>query len=250
MYGFTYLTGSQYTSVPPNTGTNPSSSSTPTSTKPSSTTVPLYPTNTAENVGSAYCFTPSDGNYVQFSQSDAQTVVSSFCSENYVLEPGNTYGFAEGDEQSGYTVIAAASWAQDQTGCGTETNFPFNANSDECLDGWSTDFYCTNEDGSETTSYGGAYVLEPPGNGGCILISLYAYSTSGSKRWLSFRGVGDSPGHVVYNSTAGHTNITALRQNATAPSVWPVSDDLSQVQGKHLFNQSMLALLVNGSAMN
>jgi hypothetical protein len=245
MYGFTYLTGSEYTSVPPNTGTNPSSSSTPTST-----TVTLYPTNTAEKVGGAYCFNPSDSNYVQFTQSNAQNVVSSFCSQNYVLRPGNTNGFTEGYEESGYTVIAEAQWATDQTGCGTEQDFPFNANSEECLDGWGTDFYCVNEDGTETTSYGGAYVLEPPGNTGCLLISLYAYTTSGSKRGLSFRGVGHSPGPVVYNSTVGHTNTTALRQNATVPSVWPVSDNLSQVHRSHLFNQSMLALLVNGSAVN
>ena len=185
-------------------------------------------------MGGAYCFTPADGNYVEFTQSDAQNAVSAFCSENYVLEPGNTYGFAEGYDATGYTVIAAASWALDQTGCGTEQDFPFNENSDECLDGWSTDFYCGDEGGSETTSYGGAYVLEPPGSVGCILISLYAYSTSSSKRGLSFRGVGVSPGPVVYNSTVGHTNITALRLNATAPAVW-FSSDLSQADRKHLF---------------
>jgi len=136
-------------------------------------------------VGSAYCFTPADGNYVEFTQSDAQNAVSAFCSKGYVLQPGNTTGISEGYDATGYTVIAAANWATDQTGCGTEQDFPFNENSDECLAGWSTDFYCVNEDGSETTSYGGAYVLEPPGGVGCILISLFAFSSS-SKRGLSF----------------------------------------------------------------
>jgi hypothetical protein len=215
-----------------------------------SSTSPPYPTNTAENVGGAYCFSSSDGNYVQFTETDAQDVVQSFCSQNYVLEPGNTFGFAEGDDKTGYTVIAAASWAKDQTGCGAEANFPFNANSDECLEGWSTDFFCANEDGSETTSYGGAYVLEPPGSVGCILISLYAFSTSSSKRASWIRGLGDIPGPVVYNSTADHLNVTALRQNTTAPPVWFASNNTHLVHTNHLFNHSMLALLLNGTAIH
>ena len=188
---------------------------------------------------------------MQFTLADAQNVVSAFCAQNYVLQPGNTYGFAEGDDQTGYTVIAAAAWAQNQAGCGTEQDFSFSAQPDFCLAGWSTDYYCTDESGtgSDPTSYGGAYVLEPPGSVGCILLSLYAYSTSSSKRWLSIPGV--SPGPVIYNSTAEHKNLTALQHhaNGTVPSMWPVA---SQGNGNHpaLFNQSMLALLLNGTAMN
>lgn len=220
------------------------------STAGQTATTPPYPTNTAENVGSAYCFSSSDGNYVQFTETDAQDVISSFCSQNYVLEPDNPTGFAEGYEQDGYTVVAAASWAADQTGCGTEADFPFNANSDECLEGWSTDFYCVDEDSSASTSYGGAYVLEPPGNVGCILISLNAYSTSSSKRasWLTGPGTNLDP--VVYNSTADQLNGTALQQSATAPHIWSASNNTLLAHKSRLFNQSMLALLTNGTAIH
>lgn len=204
-----------------------------TGSKPS-TTVPPYPTNTAENVGSAYYFTPSDGNYIEFTQIEAQYAISGFCSHNHVLVAGQVNGPAEGYDARGHTIIAAASWAPDQTGCGTEQDFSFNENSDECLNAWWLDFSPSMAGSSGETSHGGAYVLEPPGGVGCILISLYAFPTSGSKRGLSLRGVDISPDPVVYNSTVEHTNITALRLNATAPAV-RFSSDLSQADRKYLF---------------
>lgn len=138
-------------------------------------------------------------------------------------------------------MYATASWAPNQSGCGTEEDFPFNENSDECLDGWSTDFYCVNEDGDETTSYGGGYVLEPPG-GGCILIELYATSSSSKKRLII---ESDPKPFSVDTITARVFNASNWR-NGTI-SVWPVSNDTSKINKAHLFNASAIALLLNSS---
>jgi hypothetical protein len=177
-------------------------------------------------------------------------VVAAFCAENNVLQPGNTVGFNEGDvDNPGYTVFATAGWAADQTGCGAEGDFPFNSNSDECLDGWSTDFFCTDEEGSGpdlTTSFGGGYVLQPPGDMGCILIQLFAMPAMNS---LPARDTVNTP-TFAYNRTTGHTNLTALRRGARGPSVWALPNSSSNVSRHHLFNETALATLINGTAIS
>ena len=70
------------------------------------------------------------------------------------------------------TVYAVAAWADNQSGCGSEKALDFS--NVGCDDAWDTDFFCVNEDGSETTSYGGGYVYLTQGNEGCILLTLYA----------------------------------------------------------------------------
>lgn len=177
-----------------------STATTPTSTvstpPPSTIASTSYPTNTAENTGNAFCFSSDSGNYVSFTQDDAKDVVSSFCANDYVLQPGNTFGFNEGYSASGYTVLASATWADDQLGCNAEADFDFNANSNNCLDGWSTDYFCEDETGtgSQPSSYGGAYVLNS--KSGCILISLYASADLAASRRMLQRsmmrqGLGD-----------------------------------------------------------
>ncbi|KAH8800836.1 hypothetical protein F5884DRAFT_808987 [Xylogone sp. PMI_703] len=163
------VTSSTLSSSPSFSITSSAPSSSPTSTS--------YPTNTAINVGGAYCFTPADGNYVSFTETQAKDVVESFCSDNYVLEPSNTYGQVNELAGDGYSVVVSASWAPDQTSCGTMQPAQLDDAEGLCYDAWDTDFFCDNETGNETTSYGGAYVLVLPDASGCILLSLYAYST-------------------------------------------------------------------------
>lgn len=67
---------------------------------PTTTSSTAYPTNTAENVGSAYFYTSSNGPYLSFTQTDAQNVVQDFCNNNWVLTPGGT-GFSQPYEATG-----------------------------------------------------------------------------------------------------------------------------------------------------
>lgn len=175
-----------------------------------STSSSVYPTNTAEDDGSAYCFTSANGPYVSFTQGDAKNVVAAFCNNNYVLKPGNTNGFVEAYSAGDYVVYASAAWAQDQDGCGAEVDLYFDADSKACLDGWSTDYYCENEHESVDSSYGGAYVLLSP-TGGCVLVQLYAESTPSKSR----RGM---PGHRAWSGFGPAFNLTTPSWNTTS---WP-----------------------------
>lgn len=115
--------------------------------------------------------------YDSFTVADAQAVVKSFCEAQYVLEPDNTYGQVEEYDAGSYSVVASAAWADSQSGCGTMQAWSFadsDLDYDECLDAFSTDFYCTNEEAPASSSYGGGYVYNT-GNG-CILMELYAYT--------------------------------------------------------------------------
>lgn len=105
--------------------------------------------------------------------------------------------------------MASAEWAPNQSGCSPEGNFPFSKEVDFCQQAWNTDFFCVNEDGSETTSFGGGYVYKTLDNVGCILFELYAYSTS-TKRDLGdadvlppFRNITSSGSFNASNSTSG-----------------------------------------------
>jgi hypothetical protein len=115
--------------------------------------------------------------YNSFSLTDAQAVVKSFCEQSYVLEPDNTYGQVEEYDTGSIAVVASAAWADSQSGCGTMAAWSF-ADSDEdydlCLDAFSTDFFCKNEEEPATSSYGGGYVYNT--GSGCILMELYAYT--------------------------------------------------------------------------
>ncbi|KAH8809204.1 hypothetical protein F5884DRAFT_858703 [Xylogone sp. PMI_703] len=117
------------TSTKTTTHTTLSTKTTTTTTK----TTPAYPTNTAVDVGGAYCFGPDQGNYVDFTQSQGQDVVKSFRSEGYVLELDNTYGQVQEVMEGGYNAVASASWAPDQTGCSTIAPFPFNDVPQACM---------------------------------------------------------------------------------------------------------------------
>jgi hypothetical protein len=114
-----------------------------TSTLPPSTTTSLpYPTSTAVNEGTALCWSDynSNGQYVPFTQTNKQDVVAAFCNNNYVLAPGNTYGYVEGDATGLGMIYATISWAEDQSGCGTEQDLDLS--SGFCLDAWDADFAC------------------------------------------------------------------------------------------------------------
>ncbi|KAL7795689.1 hypothetical protein V8C43DRAFT_304570 [Trichoderma afarasin] len=236
------------TNLLPSTFSNPPATTTK-SPSPVSSSTP-YPTNTAINVGKAYCFDGLDG-YLSFSLDETQTVVKSFCSASYVLDPDNTFGFVEEVERDTYNVVASAGWAPNQAGCGAKQSFPFASdemNSELCLEAWSTDFFCENEDdSSEKTSYGGAYVLEPPNTGGCILISLYAYSKVAqpligkpSKQPLippasNITHPGDKFSWKHGNKTGGH-------------QIWPTSKNTVSKNGAELFSQAEISQLFNGSS--
>ena len=163
---------------------------------------------------------------------------SAFCSANYVLQPNNNFSYVESHSASGYDIIVSGAWTSDQSRCGTETAWSFDALLSSCLDGCSTDFFYVDENGSETTSYGGGYGLKPPGSRGCLLLELHASSTS--KRGDSFF---DSRIWLAHRS---NLNLMALRQEPTVSSLWPIAPDHDM--RSHLFNQSYLAFLVNGSA--
>jgi hypothetical protein len=115
--------------------------------------------------------------YNSFTVTDAQDVVKSFCEAEYVLEPDNTYGQVEEYDTGSIAVVASAAWADDQSGCGTVASYSFADSTEDydlCLDAFSTDFYCENEDEAVSTSYGGGYVYNS--GSGCILLELYAYT--------------------------------------------------------------------------
>lgn len=157
-----------------------------TATKTSVTSA-SYPTNTAIDVGESHCFADRSG-YLEFTISEPQQVIKSFCSSSYVLDPENTIGRADALEQDGYNVEVSAKWAPDQR---TKEAFPFaddELNFGRCLNGWNTDFFGEDQDADVDESYGGAYVLDPPVTGGCILLSLYAYSTSSRRLMARLEG--------------------------------------------------------------
>lgn len=141
-------------------------------------TVTPWPTNTLINEGSGYCFTTNNAPncnsppYKLFAQTAAESVVSTFCDAQLTLQPSATplsRTYVDGST----TVYAVAAWADDQSGCGDEGALDFSDFG--CDDGWDTDFFCVDEEGSEDTSYGGGYVLRTNNDEGCILLSLYAH---------------------------------------------------------------------------
>lgn len=73
-------------------------------------------------MGEGYCFSSSNGDYVQFTADDARTAVAGFCSSGYVLEPSNTYGQVLETQEDGYAVVVSGSWAPNQV---TIKNFLF-----------------------------------------------------------------------------------------------------------------------------
>lgn len=116
-------------SSPPTTTSSPTSSTSTTSTSSGLS----FPTNTAINNGNVLCFSDynGDGNYQSFTLGDATDVIDAFCANNYVLDPGNTYGYVENGANNIYVSI---SWAEDQSGCGTEVDFPLGV--PLCEDAW------------------------------------------------------------------------------------------------------------------
>ncbi|KAH7244874.1 hypothetical protein B0J15DRAFT_500889 [Fusarium solani] len=190
-----------------------------TTIEPSKTsTDTAYPTHTTFT-GDGYCYSGKSG-FLKFTQSQAQQVIGSFCSSSYVLEPGNTVGQADALEADGYNVVVSAKWATDQTGCGTKEAFHFaddESNFKSCLRAWNIPFFCTDPDA--TSSFGGAYVFDPPITGGCLLLRLYAYSTSSLKARAGLEG---ALAPAVMNIT--HMGDVKHRVNRpNAPLVWPSS---------------------------
>lgn len=110
---------------------------TPTTTSSTSTFTtssgPPFPTNTDVYEGGTMCWSDynTDGEYQSFTLDDAESVINAFCANNYVLAPGNTYGYVE---EGGNNIYVSASWAEDQTGCGTEQDFDLS--SIGCTDAW------------------------------------------------------------------------------------------------------------------
>jgi hypothetical protein len=115
--------------------------------------------------------------YDQFTLTQTQAAVKAFCEASYVLEPDNTYGQVEEYAADSYSVVVSAAWADDQSGCGTMKAWSFADSGEDydlCLEAWSTDFFCVNEEVAASNSYGGGYVYNT-GNG-CVLLELYAFT--------------------------------------------------------------------------
>ncbi|KAJ3540811.1 hypothetical protein NM208_g4894 [Fusarium decemcellulare] len=210
-----------------------------TTTKPTSTseTAISYPTNTAINEGEGYCFVDRSG-YLEFTIDEAKQVIESFCSASYVLDPNNAFGQNIALEEDGYTVIVSAEWAPDQSGCGTKESFPFaedDLNFDLCLAGWNMAFFCEDQEADVESSYGGAYVLDPPETGGCILLSLYAYDTSTMRLVARPKGWKPLVPPTVNTTHMGDESQWVPSNKLNVPKVWPASKGSSS-KHKELFS--------------
>ena len=95
--------------------------------------MPPNSTNTDVYWGGTHCFSDynSDGEYQSFTLDDAEDVINAFCANNYVLAPGNAYGYVE---EGGSNIYVSVSWAEYQTGCGTEQDFDLSQIG--CTDAW------------------------------------------------------------------------------------------------------------------
>ncbi|KAG4288667.1 chitinase [Fusarium proliferatum] len=196
-----------------------------TSTEPSETTT-SYPTNTAINEAEAYCY-EGDTNYVEFTKDEARQVIGSFCDSSYTLDPGNTFGQNVALEEDGYTVIVSAKWAPDQSGCGDKEPFSFSEddwNHDLCLGGWTAGYSCPNDEEDRQSSYGGAYVLDPPENGGCLLLSLYAYDTSTMRLKALPKGAESLIPPVMNVTHMGEKKEWIANDKFDGRRMWPVAE--------------------------
>ncbi|KAG4277787.1 chitinase [Fusarium proliferatum] len=196
-----------------------------TTTEPSETTT-SYPTNTAINEAEAYCY-EGDTNYVEFTKDEARQVIGSFCDSSYTLDPGNTFGQNVALEEDGYTVIVSAKWAPDQSGCGDKEPFSFSEddwNHDLCLGGWTAGYSCPNDEEDRQSSYGGAYVLDPPENGGCLLLSLYAYDTSTMRLKALPKGAESLIPPVMNVTHMGEKKEWIANDKFDGRRMWPVAE--------------------------
>ncbi|KAM0399178.1 hypothetical protein ACHAPZ_007073 [Fusarium culmorum] len=218
------------TSYPKATTTVGESTST-TSEEPSPTSI-AYPTNTLINQedGEGYCFDDSSS-YEEFTIEDAQRVIGSFCDSSYTLDPKNDFGHNSALENDGYTVIVSAKWAPDQEGCGDKEPFSFSEgaiNHDLCPRAWNTNFYCEDpKNGDNEVSYGGAYVLDLPESGGCLLLSLYAYDTSTMRLKALPKGEESMIPSRMNVTRVGHEPKWKDSNRPGIKQVWPVAEGSS-----------------------
>lgn len=140
--------------------------------------------------------------------------------------------------KNGVVVHARATWADDQTGCGTKADFYFNDDSDpsrpkdyRCKTIFDSDYYCDprhelNEaEPRSAVSWGGAYVFNS--QAGCILIEQYATeSDSGASSMSRFTSVGNNITDHSFDS------ITFLG-NSSRFGVW---DHAEALKYPHVFN--------------
>ncbi|KAJ4243319.1 hypothetical protein NW762_014829 [Fusarium torreyae] len=204
--------------------------------EPTSTTSE-EPSPTTSIDGEGYCFDKWSG-YVEFTREDAQRVIGSFCDSSYTLDPDNDFGQNSALENDDYTVIVSAKWAPDQEECGDREPFPFSEgaiNHDLCPRAWNLDFYCQGPKGPKgpngETSYGGAYDLDPPETGGCILLSLYAYDTSTMRLKALPKGAESIIPSRMNVTRIGHEPKWEDSSRPSIKQVWPVSEGSSPGEG-------------------
>ncbi|KFZ11648.1 hypothetical protein V501_04652 [Pseudogymnoascus sp. VKM F-4519 (FW-2642)] len=209
----TSTTSPPTTTPPPITTTHPTTTTPPTTTPATTTSLP-YPTNTALDIGTALCFSDynSDNQYIPFDEAGAQEVVKAFCNNNYVLGPDNTFGYVEGYGD----IRAAISWAENQDGCGSKQDL--HLSTDGCVHAWDTPLYECNG-GSTTENYGGAFVYNANGVGGCILIDISAISSSSSSS--------NSINMAVLDATMRTFNSTAAASDSSPIDLWHFSTSTS-----------------------
>ncbi|KAF9768889.1 hypothetical protein IL306_013736, partial [Fusarium sp. DS 682] len=204
------------------------------------TTKTSFPTNTAITEAEAYCY-EGNSDYLEFTYDEARQVIGSFCDSSYTLDPGNTFGQNMALEEDGYTVIVSAKWAPDQSGCGDKEAFSFaddGWNRMLCLDGWDANWSCPDNDEDRESSYGGAYVLDPPERGGCILLSLYAYDTSTMRLKALPKGA-ESPIPPMMNIThMGEKKEWVANDKSDGRQMWPVAEG-SSLTGTQLTTEAM-----------
>ncbi|KAL7934262.1 hypothetical protein V8C35DRAFT_327188 [Trichoderma chlorosporum] len=236
---------------PPATTTwspSPTTSATPTSS------TPAYPTNTNINEGTAYCFDGLD-TYVTFSEDEMQTAVDSLCSADYTLEPGDQYGYATATEGEIYNVIASIGWAPDQTGCRDEQPFPMadtKADAQLCQAAWDLDYFCDSSDTAQS-SYGGAYVYVTK-DGGCVLISLYAYDKSAAPELLVKASPKQPPKQPIIPSRSNITHVGdkiswKYGNKTSGRQVWSTSKITSSKKRAELFSQAETGQIFNSSSI-
>ncbi|KAF4496330.1 acetylxylan esterase [Fusarium agapanthi] len=179
----------------------------------------------------AYCF-EGNSDYVEFTKDEARQVVGSFCDSSYTLDPDNTFGQNVALEEDGYTVVVSAKWAPDQSGCGEKEPFSFSGddwNHDLCSGGWTADYSCPNDVEDRQSSYGGAYVLDPPENGGCLLLSLYAYDTSTMRLKALPKGSESLIPSVMNVTHMGEKKEWIANDKYDGRRMWPVAEGTTQV---------------------
>lgn len=147
--------------------------------------------------------------YIPFAVDDAMDAVVKLCSSHHALKLRHTGGIVQ--KGNGNTYVAMH-WAEDQSGCGTITEWVFSGPKDSdayktCIGMWTSDISCMEGTEKSRTSYGGGYVFYT--RQGCVLMRLYALPRTSTL--------------IVPRLSSKKSSIDSAPRNDTAPaedSIW------------------------------